>query len=127
MSNKTNNIKKRMALLLLSMFLIMNMCACGASGEPSGKYYSEEFGKEVYYDFVDDSTCHLVIESQSMQVKYKYVINEEDVGEVVDDEGTTHTTYVVHITDVSSNASHKLVYDSTEDIIYDLDFGLFSK
>ena len=120
-------MKKIMACLLI-MVMAVALCACGGSSkELSGKYYSEEFGKEVYYKFDGESTCHLCIESQNMQVKYKYVINKEDVAELVDDEGTTHKTYVVHITDTSSSASHKLVYDSTNDTIYDLELGLFSK
>ena len=127
-SKTTSIIKRRIVLLLLCVCFTMSMCACGASSaEPSGKYYGEEFDEGVYYEFDGESTCYLCIESQNMKVEYKYVVNEEDVGEAVDNDGVTHKTYVVHITDVNSSNSHKLVYDSTDDTIYDFDFGLFSK
>lgn len=124
--NRTKSILIIMALLLLIMFLLIGMRSCGRSSEPSGKYYSEELDG-IYYEFDGKSTCYLYVENGSKRVRYKYVVNKEDVDEVMDKDGDIHKTYVVHITDVNSSGSHRLVFDSHDNAVFDPDFGLFIK
>lgn len=118
----------------ISLFLIVAMCfsvyACGTEAKLSGKYYSEDI-TGVYYEFDGKSSARLVIEKggegNDMAVSYVYVINDEDVSEMVDQEGAIHKTYVVHISDKSSDAVHKLIFDSKDNIIWDEEIGIFSK
>lgn len=126
MNYKVKSIGKRIVLLFLSMCLVISMCACGKSKAPSGKYYSEEF-QGVYYEFDGESTCYLVIESNNTRVQYMYAVNEEDVGEIVDDNGQVHKTFIVHLSDTKSISAVKLVYDSYDDAIWDSDIGMFTK
>lgn len=108
---------KRFTSLLLALMICLSLCACGTSNSPSGKYYWES-ANDTYYEFKDSSNCYLVSSSIG-RVTYKYVVNE--------DSELLENTFVIHISDVSSNSSHKLVFDKNNDTIWDPEFGLFSK
>ena len=124
--NRTKSIPIIMVLLLLIMLLLIGIRSCGRSSEPSGKYYSEEI-EGVCYEFVGNSTCYLYNEYGNKRLRYKYVVNKEDVDKVMDKDGDIHKTYVVHITDVDSGDSFRLVFDSHDNAVFDPGLGLFIK
>ena len=106
---------KRLIALLLIAACIFGLCACGRSPKLKGKYYSDTIDG-VYYEFDGKNTCYLVINSSS-KAEYRYTVNKD----------AENGTYVVHISDVNSSASHKLIYDSNKNSVYDFEIGNFSK
>lgn len=107
---------KKTLSLALAFVLCLSLCACG-SKKPSGKYYWET-SSEAYYQFEGNNKCYLYINGGQQSCEYLYTINEND-----DPEGV----FVIHITDVNSSASHKLIYDANKDSIWDPDLGNFTK
>jgi len=111
---------RKIISLLLALTILFMLCACGSSSSTlSGKYYWED-ASGVYYEFDGNDNCYLVNEGVG-KVSYLYVYNEDETYEGLDG------IYVVHISDVNSNCTHKLVYDSNENTVWDPDLGIFSK
>ena len=115
--NKKRKNKMRKALYMLFVLaLCLSLFACGNKGTPSGKYYWET-SSSAYYQFDGNNKCYLYVNS-STRCEYLYTVNEDD-----DPEGV----FVIHITDVSSDSSHKLIYDTNTDCVWDPDLGFFYK
>ena len=51
--------------------------------------------------------------------KYKYVANKEDVREHLNNDGNIHKAYVIYISDINSNASRRLLFDTYDDVIFE--------
>jgi len=131
---------KKMLALILAVVMMLSVCGCGkaqteendvsngddleetvnTSQGPSGKYYYELLDS-VYYEFDGEDNCYLVSESNNAKTSYLYVFDKNATYEGA--EGI----FVIHISDINSGGSHKLVYDSIEDTIWDPDFGIFEK
>ena len=131
---------KKLLALILAFVMLLSVCGCGkaqteenvvsdgddlketvnTSQGPSGKYYYELLDS-VYYEFDGEDKCYLVSESNNAKTTYLYVFDKNATYEGA--EGV----YVIHISDINSGGSHKLVYDSIEDTIWDPDFGIFEK
>ena len=105
--------------LLFVLALCLSLCACSNKSTPSGKYYFET-SNDAYYQFNSNNKCYLHVSYGGVTAKseYLYTINEDDEPEGV---------FVIHITDVDSNSSHKLIYDANDDCIWDPEFGFFNK
>ncbi|MBQ3560244.1 MAG: hypothetical protein IJM98_09545 [Oscillospiraceae bacterium] len=130
---------KKLLALILAFVMLVSFAGCGKSEEaetfdeisgnsadtgtsdgPSGKYYYELLDS-VYYEFDGEDNCYLVSEGTNAKTSYLYVFDKNATYEGA--EGI----FVIHISDVNSGGSHKLVYDSFEDTIWDPDFGIFEK
>lgn len=113
---------KKILALMLVVVLSFSLCACGESkpdssgSKPSGKYYNEKI-TDVYYEFFDgESICYLIAPPLNMSCKYAYFTDEEKAIE---------NCYTVTISD--GEAVHYLLYDAINDVIFDEDFGYFTK
>ena len=131
---------KKILALVLAFVMMLSVCGCGkaqteendvsngddlektvnTSQGPSGKYYYELLDS-IYYEFDGEDNCYLVSESNNAKTSYLYVFDKNATYEGA--EGI----FVIHISDINSGGSHKVVYDSIEDTIWDPDFGIFEK
>lgn len=103
---------KRVLLIVLIAFTLM-LSGCNSEKKPTGMYVYGSPASSVYayYNCEEKNKCdwYAYIEDYAQSTaEYEYTIKENEDG-----------TYILHMTNTSSDTNYDVIYDPTEEIIFD--------